>query len=179
DNAGYSNYNALQVAVNRRFTRGLQFGLAYTYSKTMDLVDNDRDGLPGYRPYRIWNYGSARFDKTHVMEINYTWYLPRARRVWENPVVKALFDNWQLSGITAFASGTPGGVGLALVDTGTDLTGGGDGSRVVVTGNPNLPSSKQTVASTGFVQWIDPTVFARPARGAFGNGPEGVFGYPR
>jgi len=178
DNAGLSNYNALQVAVNRRFIRGLQFGVAYTYSKTMDLADADRDGLPSYRPYRIWNYGRAGFDQTHVMVINYTWDLPRASRVWDNAVIKAVFDNWQLSGITAFASGTPGGIGLALVDTGTDLTGGGDGSRVVINGNPNLPNSKQTVASTGFVQWIDPTVFGRPARGDFGNAPKDVFRNP-
>src|SRR4030095_13870560 len=93
DNAGYSNYNALQVAVNRRFIRGLQFGVAYTYSKAMDLVDNDRDGLSTFRPYRIWNYGRAGFDQTHVMVINYTWDLPRATRLWDNAVVKAVFDN--------------------------------------------------------------------------------------
>lgn len=178
DNSGYSNYNALQVAANRRFTRGLQFGVAYTYSKTMDLADGDRDGLPTYRPYRIWNYGRAGFDQTHVMVINYTWDIPKASRLWDNGVVKAVFDNWQLSGITAFASGTPGGIGLALVDTGTDLSGGGDGTRVNVVGNPNLPDSKQTVASTGFVQWIDPTVFRRPARGDFGNAPKDVFRNP-
>ncbi|MGH9838741.1 MAG: hypothetical protein ACREEM_08155, partial [Blastocatellia bacterium] len=178
ENAGYSNYNALQVAVNRRFTRGLQFGVAYTYSKTMDLADGDRDGLPAFRPYRIWNYGRAGFDQTHVMVINYTWDLPRATRLWDNAVIKAVFDDWQLSGITAFASGTPGGIGLALVDTGTDLTGGGDGARVVIKGNPNLPDSKQTVASTGFVQWIDPTVFGRPARGDFGNAPKDIFRNP-
>ncbi len=178
DNAGYSNYNALQVAVNRRFIRGLQFGVAYTYSKTMDLVDGDRDGLPSYRPTRIWNYGKAGFDQTHVMVINYTWDLPRVSRLVDNRVIRAVFDNWQLSGITALASGTPGGIGLALVDTGTDLTGGGDGSRVIVKGNPNLPDSKQTVAPTGFVQWIDPTVFARPTRGDFGNAPKDVFRNP-
>lgn len=178
ENAGLANYNALQVAVNRRFIRGLQFGVAYTYSKAMDYTDGDRDPIATYRPARIWNYGRAGFDQTHVMVINYTWDLPRASRLWDNTVIKAVFDNWQLSGITAFASGTPGGIGLALVDTGTDLTGGGDGARVVVVGNPNLPDSKQTVAPTGFVQWIDPTVFRRPARGDFGNAPKDVFRNP-
>src|SRR5215510_11115864 len=143
DNAGYSNYNALQIAVNRRFIRGLQFGVAYTYSKAMDYADGDRDGVANYRPYRIWNYGRALFDQTHVMVINYTWDLPRATRLWDNKAVKALFDNWQLSGITAFASGTPGGVGYTLVDTGTDITGGGDGGRIIVTGNPNLSNGDQ------------------------------------
>lgn len=178
DNAGYSNYNALQVAVNRRFTRGLQFGLAYTYSKTMDLVDNDRDGLPTYRPYRIWNYGRAGYDQTHVMVINYTWDLPHATRLWDNKVVGAVFNNWQISGITAFASGTPSGVGYSLVDSGTDITGGGDGGRIVIVGNPTLSDSEQKVAATGFLQWFNPTAFARPARGDFGNAPKDVIRLP-
>ncbi|HKQ80504.1 MAG TPA: carboxypeptidase regulatory-like domain-containing protein [Blastocatellia bacterium] len=177
ENAGLSNYNALQVAVNRRFIRGLQFGVAYTYSKTMDYVDNDRDGAPTFRPLRIWNYGRAGFDQTHVMVINYTWDLPRATRLWDNKVVKAVFDDWQLSGLTAFASGTPAGVGYTLVD-GADITGGGDGGRIIITGNPNLSEDKQTVASTGFVQWINPAAFARPARGDFGNAPKDVFRNP-
>jgi hypothetical protein len=178
DNAGLANYNALQVAVNRRFIRGLQFGVAYTYSKAMDYADGDRDGVATYRPYRIWNYGRALYDQTHVMVINYTWDLPRATRLWDNKAVKALFDNWQLSGITAFASGAPAGVGYTLVDTGTDITGGGDGGRIAITGDPKLSGSQQTVAPTGFVQWINPAVFARPARGDFGNAPKDVFRNP-
>jgi len=178
DNAGLANYNALQVAVNRRFIRGLQFGVAYTYSKAMDYTDGDRDGVATYRPYRVWNYGRALYDQTHVMVINYTWDLPRATRLWDNKAVKALFDNWQLSGITAFASGTPAGVGYTLVDTGTDITGGGDGGRIVITGDPNLSDSQRTVAPTGFVQWINPAAFARPARGDFGNAPKDVFRNP-
>jgi hypothetical protein len=177
ENAGLSNYNALQVAVNRRFIRGLQFGVAYTYSKAMDYTDGDRDGVATYRPSRIWNYGRAGFDQTHVMVINYTWDLPRATRLWDNKVVRAVFDNWQLSGLTAFASGTPAGVGYTLVDN-ADITGGGDGGRIVITGNPNLSNDQQTVAPTGFVQWINPAVFARPSRGDFGNAPKDVFRNP-
>jgi hypothetical protein len=36
------------------------------------------------------------------MVINYTWDLPRASKLLDNGVVKAVFDNWQVSGITAF-----------------------------------------------------------------------------
>ena len=177
ENAGLSNYNALQVAVNRRFIRGLQFGVAYTLSKTMDYTDGDRDGVPTFRPLRIWNYGRAGFDQTHVMVINYTWDLPRATRLWDNKVVSAVFDNWQLSGLTAFASGTPAGVGYTLLDN-VDITGGGDGGRIVITSNPNLSADQRTVAPTGFVQWISQAAFGRPARGDFGNAPKDVFRNP-
>jgi hypothetical protein len=172
ENAGLSNYNALQVAANRRFTRGLQFGVAYTWSKTMDFADGDRDAIATYRPARIWNYGKAGFDQTHILVINYTWDLPRASRLWDNVVVKSVFDNWQVSGITSFASGTPSGISFSTVDN-ADITGGGDGARVNVVGNPILDRGSRT-----FDRWFDTSVFRRPARGDFGNAPKDVIRLP-
>jgi hypothetical protein len=182
---GLSSYNALQVAVNRRFTRGLQFGAAYTYSKTMDYTDGDRDVLANYRPLRVWQYGLAGFDQTHVMVINYTYDLPRATRLWDNKVVKAVFDDWQLSGITALASGTPSGITLNTTGT-TDttvLTGGGDGARVLLVGNPTLSGDDRKPAPlgsglVGAPQWINPAALALPAKGDFGTAPKAVFRGP-
>ncbi len=171
-NAGTANYNALQVAAYRRFTRGLQFGLAYTWSKTMDYADGDRDGVAAYRPLRIWNYGKAGFDQTHVMVLNYTWDLPRASRIWNRAAMRQILDGWQISGITAFASGVPSGIGFSLVDS-ADLTGGGDGARIVVTGNPIQSRDQRS-----FDSWFNTAVFARPARGDFGNAPKDVIRLP-
>lgn len=39
--ASSSNYHSLQVTANRRFTRGLDFGLAYTWSKALNYQDDD------------------------------------------------------------------------------------------------------------------------------------------
>ena len=191
ENGGLSNYNALQVAVNRRFTRGLQFGLAYTYSKTMDYADGDREVLATYRPLRIWSYGEAQFDQTHVMVLNYTYDMPRATRLWDNQVIKAVFDNWQLSGITAFASGVPVSVtanGLQAgarftTTTNTNITGGGDDARLVMIGNPTLSSGERKPAKLsngliGTVQWLNQAAFALPAKGDFGNAPKNVIRLP-
>ncbi|MFN0109447.1 MAG: carboxypeptidase regulatory-like domain-containing protein [Blastocatellia bacterium] len=182
ENAGTSNYNALQVAINRRFTRGVQFGVAYTYSKAMDYADGDRDGVATYRPLRIWNYGRAGFDQTHIFVLNYTWDLPRASSLIDNVVVKSVFDNWQVSGITAFVSGTPTGVGFSTVD-GADITGGGDGARIVITGNPILDKDKRTAAQLaggliGTPIWFNTSAFTRPTPGNFGNAPKDVLRLP-
>jgi hypothetical protein len=166
------NYNSLQVTANRRFAKGLQYGVAYTWSKTMDLVDGDTDGVAVYRPVRVWNYGKAGFDQTHIFALNYAWDLPRATRLWKNSVFGTAFDGWQVSGITTFASGLPQGIGLTTSD-GADITGGGDGARVVITGEPVLSRGART-----FDRWFDTSVFARPARGEFGNAPKDVFRRP-
>ncbi len=172
ENASTSSYNSLQVAVNRRFTRGLQFGVAYTWSKTMDFTDSEGGGVAVNRPIRIWNYGKAGFDQTHIFVLNYTWDLPRGSRMLPGPATRFLLDNWQVSGITTFASGTPSGVGFSTVDA-IDLSGGGDGTRILVAGKAPLGHSERS-----FSRWFDTGVFRRPARGDFGNAPKDVFRGP-
>jgi hypothetical protein len=125
-----------------------------------------------YRPIRVWNYGKAGFDQTHNLVINYTWDLPRATKLLANPVIHHAFDNWQISGVTAFVSGQPSGVGFSTTD-GADITGGGDGTRIIVTGKAQLPHGERT-----FDRWFDPTVFRRPAKGDWGNAPKDVIRGP-
>ena len=166
--SGTSNYNSLQVSANRRFAQGFQFGVAYTWSKAMDLTSADGGGLPIYRPYRAWLYGKSSFDQTHVFVFNYTWDLPDPSKLWSNGFSRWVLDGWQLSGVTAFVSGTPLGVGYSTTDN-ADITGGGDGGRINITGDPRLPHGERE-----FARWFETSVFARPARGDFGNAPKDV-----
>jgi hypothetical protein len=69
-------------------------------------------------------------------------------------------------------SGTPSGVGFTTVDN-ADITGGGDGARVVVAGNPILGRGERS-----FDRWFDTAVIQRPARGDFGNAPKDVIRLP-
>ena len=71
EDSGYSNYHALQASLNRRFASGLQYGVAYTWSKAMGLTNQDGGGLPIYRDYRSYLYGKLGFDQTHVLVFNY------------------------------------------------------------------------------------------------------------
>lgn len=167
DNAYSSNYHSLRAAANRRFTRGIEFGVAYTYSKQMDYSN-----IPMYQPLRVWSYGKAGADQTHNLIINYMWELPKASRLLPNAVARHALDNWQISGITALVSGQPSGVGFSTTD-GQDITGGGDGARIVVTGKAPLPHDQRT-----FDRWFDTSVFARPALGTAGNAPKDVFRRP-
>jgi hypothetical protein len=171
-NIGRSDYDALQVQANRRFAHGFQFGVAYTLSKTKDYASTDTASLPLYQNFDDWSYALANFDQTHVAVINYTWDLPDASHVWHNKVVGALLDNWQLSGITAFASGIPSGVTLTTADS-FDFSGGGDGTGVTVNGDPTLGSGDRSLD-----RWFDTSVFARPVRGQIQKIPRDVIRLP-
>lgn len=171
--SGTSNYNSLQATLNRRFARGLTLSIAYTWSKSMNYTDSDGDGVALYRPIRVWNYGKAiGYDQTHMYVMNYVWDLPKLSRISPNKIGRAALDGWQLSGITTFASGLPSGIGFSTVDA-VDLNGGGDGTRIIVTGKSQLPYGDRT-----FSRFFDPDVFARPARGDFGNAPKDVIRRP-
>jgi Carboxypeptidase regulatory-like domain/TonB-dependent Receptor Plug Domain len=104
---GTSNYNSLQVQANRRYTKGFQAGLAYTYSKSFDYANDDSSDTFFGRPFKAFNYGPSDFDQTHILTVNYIYDVPSLSRKFDNEVVHALFDNWQISGTTSYASGKP------------------------------------------------------------------------
>jgi hypothetical protein len=167
DPAYSSNYHALLVSLSRRFARGLQFGVAYTYSKFMTYT-----GIPIYQNRRVWSYGKDGGDETHNMVSNFTWSAPKASKLTSNPVVRYALDGWALSGIVTFASGRPSGVGFGTTD-GTDMNGGGDGQRIIVTGKAPLSRGERS-----FSRWFNTSVFARPPMNSAGNAPKDVYRNP-
>jgi hypothetical protein len=165
---GTSNYHSLQVSANRRFARGVQFGVAYTWSKLLTVSSGDNGGLTSYFADRSWNYGPATYDQPHTLVFNYIYDVPKIGTKTGFRPAKWVLDNWQLSGITSFMSGNPFTPGFSTAD-GQDITGSTDGSRIVVVGDPRLDKSQKTFSRT-----FNTDVFRRPALGTFGNAGVGI-----
>ena len=152
---GGSNYNSLQISFTRRFTQGFSIGGNYVWSKALDYTDvtstscftncssGTATGLPTYAPRHAYAYGLAGYDRDHSAVINFLWDVPKASKLMDNVVVRGLFDNWQLSGIISYVRGIP--LGIILDTGGVDLTGGSDGPRALITGNPVLPHGQRKV----------------------------------
>lgn len=171
EGASSSNYHSLQVQAKRRFATGLQFGLAWTWSKAMDFNDTDSASVSPLVPVRVWNYGLASFDRTHVLRINYVWDVPEFRL--GSSIARQVLNGWQLSGITSFISGQPLGIGYSTT-TAIDTTGSASqGARVVVQDNPVLPKSEQT-----FYRYFNTDVFRLPAVGTIGNAAKNLIRGP-
>ncbi len=144
--ASTSNYHSLQTQANKRFGRGLTFGVTWTWSKVLDLADGNNTAVNPFLDFRMRNYGKAGFDHTHNVAISYTYDLPAASKRWNNGFSKWVLDGWQVSGITSFLSGSPSGIGYSLVQA-VDLTGAsgaGVDSRVDLTGSPVLPKGERS-----------------------------------
>jgi hypothetical protein len=151
---------------------GLQFGLAYTFSKALGVASADGDSLSPYFSSRTRNYGPLSFDRTSVLVINYMYDLPKVgSRLGFKPAGWVL-DNWQISGITSFISGSPFTPGFSTVD-GEDITGSAEGARITVVGDPRLDKGERT-----YYHNFKTDVFRRTPSRSFGNAGLGMLRGP-
>jgi hypothetical protein len=136
----------------------LQFGVAYTFSKVLTTQGTVDGSVANFQDRRFWNYGLPDFDRTHDLVVHWTADVPKASRLWDNKIMRAIGDNWQWSGISEFVSGHP----LSVTMSGTpNLTGGGDGARVLVQGDIYAP--KDQVHKT--LQYLNQDAFVMPPVG--------------
>jgi hypothetical protein len=154
-----SHYHSMQVTVQRRFSRGLTYGMAWTWSKDMDEEDGDQNAVNPFINPRIRNYGEEGGDRTHDVAINYDYNLPGLKN---NRILNSIIGNWETSGILTFVSGTPLGMSLGEVNVSTITYAGGSGvdSRVNVVGNPHLPRSQRSYSrafNTAAIAMPNPT----------------------
>ncbi|RRA50168.1 hypothetical protein D1Y84_12930 [Acidipila sp. EB88] len=160
-NAGSSMYNGLQLNLRRRLSKGVSFGVAYTFSKSMDYGSNQGYVLPNVYNERI-NYGPSDFDIRHILVVNYVWNIPYAGQ-GGNRLMKGALGNWQVSGTTQAQTGEPFSVG-----TGNDYAGVGQGSGTQLWNLTRQPVlNKQFTGAAGGGNYFDPSTFAAPAPGTF------------
>jgi hypothetical protein len=102
DTIASSNYNALEMMLQKRFSRGLQFQAAYTFSKSID------DGSTFEETLNPFNFRASRalslFNSKQRFVVSYDWELPIAKR---DGFTGKLVNDWSVSGITQFQSGFP------------------------------------------------------------------------
>jgi hypothetical protein len=97
-----SNYNSLQVLLDKHFSHGLQFQAAYTYSKSLDNASSFESTL---NPVNFdATYGPSLFDARHRFVFSYVWELPVPKY---NGFKGQLLDGWQVSGIVTLQTGFP------------------------------------------------------------------------
>ena len=112
DDAGRSSYDSLQVQVERRFTRGLQYLLAYTFSNTKDNSSGafDAQGLQNvFDPAS--DYGLSNINFPHVFSFSTLYEVPFGRgRRFGSGIPRGLdflIGGWQINSILRLQSGQP------------------------------------------------------------------------
>jgi hypothetical protein len=112
---GISNYHGLVTTFTRRFTRGFQGSVNYTWSHALDDLTTTNPGTP----FQLWvsqayqtnpnclrcnNYGNGDGDARHNLTANYVWDLPfKTGSKLANEVV----GGWTIAGTIFAHSGLP------------------------------------------------------------------------
>ncbi len=146
----FSNYNGLQVRLEKRFSHGLQFEAAYTYSHALDDASDASLGSQNQGDFRLQTepfleYGNADFDVRHRFVLSYIYSLPfgNGQRFGGDAtgIKNQLIGNWQITGIVSAQTGNWFTPTDDLVDISNSDCGGGvfNCARPNVVANPNGP----------------------------------------
>ena len=104
--AGNSAYDALQVQVQKRMTRGLRFVVNYTWSHSLDEQSGVGLFYNGSNPLDLRSgYASSDFDRTNVITFNYLYDVPRL--VHSDGLLGKVVNGFELTGLTVLQSGQP------------------------------------------------------------------------
>jgi hypothetical protein len=181
---GYSDYHGAQFSLTKRLSKGLQFNVAYTFSKSIDVMSSDPGSTAGGGKPDVPNtgfiaQGDARnvdnnrglsdFDRTHRFSTNFVYEIPS---FGSN---NRFLTGWSISGFFQAQSGTPFTVYAAEPEIQTaaqyaDLTRGSGGLYRLGFGRPNINcSAGEAVGSySGGTPVINRACFSSPL-GGFGN----------
>jgi hypothetical protein len=171
--AGDSMYNAMTVDVRHRFSHGLTFRGAYTWSRALDDGDSLNATAAANAPALVQNplnvrgdWGPATYDVRNAVVMNVSYELPFGNggqmlsngSGWENGVV----GGWTLNSIVTLQSGFPFTPQLSF-----NPSNDGDSKNPV---RPNWNTSfTGPVILGGTAQWFNPAAFVVPPSGTFGN----------
>ena len=178
---GASNYNSAQVTVSKVPTHGLQFTIAYTYSKALDngsgLESSGFQGR-GYNQYpggAALNYGPSDFDARQRLVSSYVYAVPVSRS--ENAILREALSGWEIAGVTAVQSGNP----INITETGTYLSKWCDEySYYSCPDTPNVSTfrvPKLNLRAPGNALF-NANLFSSEAVGTFGNVARGLLHGP-
>ena len=174
-NLASSNYNSLQITVQKRMTNGLTFNINHTWSKTLS------DAGAGRSEY-FWEQEKTHgeSDRRHVFNAMVVYQLPFGPGRAFNPsslVTRGLLGGWRLSSITRLRSGNPYGI----IGAACNLPNAG-GCRASYAPGFSGPARINGDWGSGDLlgarpQFLDPRAFQNPAAYTYGNTPgAGAYG---
>jgi hypothetical protein len=161
-----SNYNSLQAMIQKRYSKGLQLQMSYTFSKSLDNASSFESSL---NPLNFNStYGPSLFDARHRLVFNYVWELPVPKY---QGLKGQLLSGWETSGILTVQTGFP--IRITSADDIEELSS----FFFEPPGEPNLTGPFHTQdprTHGGYV--FDPNLFTNDtvAPGTIGNAPRSI-----
>ena len=106
-----SNYHSLQVSVRKSLSNGLMLQGAYTWSKAIDMTDDDGWAGVGWNwaPVFHRNRAPSGFDRTHVFQMGWVYELPmgKGKKFVNSGPASYIVGGWSVNGVMAAYTGMP------------------------------------------------------------------------
>jgi len=174
DTIGNSNYNSLQAMGEKRFSHGLQFQFAYTWSKSIDNASSFEEILNPFN-YRL-SRSLSLFDARHRVVFSYYWELPIPKH---QGFMGKLVNGWATSGIITYQTGFPIRLGISSsssLTTNDQEFLDGSGFAFETAGEPNIvaPFKRLDPRKSPNHLFFDPTIFPTQNFGTIGNAPRAI-----
>ena len=166
---GNSTYHALQLTVNKRFSKGLSILSNYTFGKLLDNASSDGDAPAN--PFDIDNEkGHSNFDITHRFVTSFIWELPKFQS--QTGVVRHVFGGWETNGIITLESGR-----WLTVTSGKDNSKSAvNQDRADLIGDPVLSSGRSR--DEVLARYFNTGAFVVNGPGTFGTAGRNIFQGP-
>lgn len=117
-----SEYNALVLQANRRFTDGLQFQTSYTYSRSRDTGQTSTTFTTGNVPLDVFNLGLetgvSNFDQPHKFVASVVWTPDFFGSQGDSRVGRAVFNGFTIAPVFYAFSGRPYTAGVSVTGAG-------------------------------------------------------------
>ena len=185
---GISNYNALQLQLKKRLSKGLTLTASYTWSHSLDdqsgaglfYTGNNSQDLPA-------SYASSDLDRTHVFLVNFSYTVPQMSMFKSNKASNALLNGWTIGGQMVAQSGQPyavydysGSIASLYYSSEDEITNpivplapGVTAKQAQLQGTTGVNPSKPVLNAADFLpQFLTPGQYGVPA----GDTGESVFG---
>jgi outer membrane receptor protein involved in Fe transport len=158
---GYSQYHSLQVVLKKRYSRGLTFDSAYTFSKNTGYTGSQGEGGSGTRDPFNWvlDKGIMPNDVTHVLSGSVVYEIPSPS---QSTFARYTIGGWQATSIVQIQSGMP-----FTVRSGANRSFNGQGLETAdLVGDPYLTSGSR---GDKVANWFNTGAFTTNAPGTVGN----------
>ena len=165
-----SNYNSLQLALQKRLGANSLFNLYYTWSHNLTNNQTDRS-TAAQNVYNIrGEYGPSQLDRRNVLTANFVYDLPWMKS--QQGFLGHILGGWEASGIVTYNSGTP----LTVTTSGVDPGGLGLIGSSAASGRPDEISNPNSNAPHTVAKFFDTSAFVLVAQGTArpGNAPRGA-----
>jgi hypothetical protein len=169
----YSNHNAIQLSIEKRYSHGFSLLSNYTFGKTLGLNQTEGAGGQGPRDPLNWrlDYGRLPYDIRHNWVTSLIWEIPTGSLA--NPLARQVLHGWNLTGIFSIHTGAPFSV---LSGRDNSLTSIGKDTADLV-GNPSLSGDRSR--NQQIAQWFNTAAYVVNAIGTYGTSGVNVLTGPK